>query len=300
MIMADLMNVLVTGSTGFIGSRLVNDLVKKNHEVSCLVHSDKPVHPQTKVIRDDLTKSNLVFSENFDVVYHLAAAWPGEKDKKLQRVNYDGSVNLFNAIQNRTKSLVYISGLGVFGDSKEKIIDERSPFNPNTKYAMMRLKSQKFLEDNCKKHGISFTVAYLGDVYGNGGWFTSMMLERLRKGSFRIPGSGLYYRSFVHVDDVSSSLISIIEKNAVDQSFVITDSNPVKFSEFVSYVSSKIGVKMPKTIPAFLAKAILGSDFVSLLTTSIKTSNSKISKIYNFRYPSFQNGVGSVLEELKF
>ncbi len=140
---------------------------------------------------------------------------------------------------------------------------------------------------------------YLGDVYGDGGWFKSVMIDRLKNGSFKIPGFGKYYRSFVHVDDVVSALISIAEKNQTNQSFVLTDSNPVMFLEFVSFVCSKLGVKTPGTIPIFLAKAILGSDFVSLLTTSVKASNSKISKICNLAYPSYQEGINSVISEIK-
>ncbi len=293
------MKVLVTGGAGFIGSNLVQVLVKNDHDVSCLVRSNKPNEPKIKLIKGDLTESNLSISDTFDVVYHLAAVWVGEKDKKIQKsVNYDGTVNLFNAIKDRTKTIVYVSGLGVFGDTKGKIIDENSKPNPNTDYAKIRLEAQNFLERKCTESGINFVVAYLGDVYGNGGWFTNMVLERLRKGAFRIPGSGKYYRSFVHVNDVSSALVSIIERNAINQSFIVTDSNPITFLEFINYVSKKVGVKQPGTIPAILAKAVLGSDFANLLTTSVKTSNSKILKICNFQYPSYEKGIDAVFSEL--
>ncbi len=293
------MKVLVTGGTGFIGSNLVSRLVKDGHEVTCIVRSTKTNDLPIKTIRGDLTESGLSISDDFDVVYHLAAAWVGEKDKKIQRkVNYDGTVNLFNAINKKTGSIVYVSGLGVFGDPKGNTIDENTKPNPNTDYAKIRLEAQNFLETKCKENGTKLAVAYLGDVYGNGGWFTNMMLERLRKGAFRIPGSGKYYRSFVHVDDVSSSLISIVKKNMYNQSFIVTDSNPVTFLEFVSYVCKKMGVKEPGTIPTILAKAVLGSDFANLLTTSIKTSNSKILKICDFQYPSYQKGVDAIFSEL--
>lgn len=291
------MKVLVTGGTGFIGTALVKHLVKNGYDVSCLVRSNKPIHPDVKIIKGDLTEP-LSIPDAFDVVYHLAAAWVGEKDKKIQRkVNYDGTVNLLNAVKDKTKSFVYVSGLGVFGDPKGKTIDENSKLQPNTDYAKIRLEAQNFLENKCKENGILFSVAYLGDVYGNGGWFTNMMLERLRKGAFRIPGSGKYYRSFVHVDDVSSALVLIAE-NAKNQSYVITDSNPVTFLEFTNYVCKKIGAKEPGTIPVILAKAVLGSDFANLLTISIKTSNHKILQICNLQYASYQQGIDAVFSEL--
>jgi len=293
--------VLVTGATGFIGGKLVERLVRRGDSVTALVRSDVFPISQVKVINGDLTYPDFVFpDEEYDVVYHLAAAWPGEKDKKIQKkVNYDGTVNLFSKVRDKTKFFVYVSGLGIFGDPKEKTIDESSAPNPNTEYAKIRLEAQRYLEDACKEQGIPFTVAYLGDVYGNGGWFKSMLIDRLKKGSFRIPGSGNYYRSFVHVDDVVSALVAIAEKNQANQSFVVTDSNPALFSEFLNFVCTNLGVKVPGTIPVLLAKAVLGSDFVNLLTTSIKTSNAKILKICDFIYLSYQDGINAVLSEIK-
>ena len=126
-----------------------------------------------------------------------------------------------------------------------------------------------------------------------------MMVERIRRNSFRVIGSGRYVRSFVHVEDAVSSLVAIAEKNQKGQAFVVADSNPVMFSEFVNYVCDKMYASRPGTVPSFLAKPALGSDFVTLLTTSVKASNSKVSKICSMLYPTYQEGVSSVLSEMK-
>ena len=295
------MKVLVTGGTGFIGSKLVDKLVNRGVLVTCLLRPGGISNPAAKTVIGDLTYPDFILSdEEYDVVYHLAAAWPGEKDKKiLKAVNYDGVVNLFSLVKDKAKLIVYVSGLGVFGNSGNDIIDENSSIKPDTQYAKLRLEAQKFLESNCKERGIAFSVAFLGDVYGNGGWFKNMLVERLKKGSFRIPGSGEYYRSFVHVDDVVSALESITEKNAVNQSFVVTDSTPVIFKDFVSMVCKELQVKEPGSIPMILAKAVMGSDFVNLLTTSIKTSNEKITKICDFAYKSYLEGIPATISEMK-
>jgi len=60
-----------------------------------------------------------------------------------------------------------------------------------------------------------------------------------------------------------------------------------------------LGLKHPGSVPIFLAKAILGGDFVKLLTTSIKTSNTKISKLCKFAYPSYKEGVEATISQLK-
>jgi len=294
------LKVLVTGATGFVGSKLVDKLVNRGASVTCLIRNGIS-NPATKTVKGDLTYPDFILpDEEYDVVYHLAAAWPGEKDKKiLKAVNYDGTVNLFSLLKEKTKFIVYVSGLGVFGNPRNNIVDENSPIKPHTEYAKIRLDAQKFLESNCKELGIAFSVAYLGDVYGNGGWFKNILVERLKKGSFRLPGSGEYYRSFVHVDDVVSALESIIEKNAINQSFVVADSTPVTFKDFVSLICKELGVKEPGSIPTILAKAVMGGDFVNLLTTSIKTSNNKITSICDFVYKSYVEGIPSIISEMK-
>ncbi|HJU13670.1 MAG TPA: NAD(P)-dependent oxidoreductase [Candidatus Nitrosotalea sp.] len=290
--------VLVTGATGFVGSRLVDRLVSRGEQVTSLVRQGKTAG--SKVVTGDLSYPDFDFDDSYDVVYHLAAVWPGEKDRKLQRrVNFDGTVNLFSKVRDKAKFFIYISGLGVFGDTKGNLIDENTKPSPHTEYAKIRLEAQEYLEENCRQYGIPFSVAYLGDVYGNGGWFKSMMVERLRRNSFKILGSGRYYRTLIHVDDAVSALVAMAEKNQTNQSFIVTDSSPVLFSEFVNYTCSKLGVAKPGTIPAFLAKAALGSDFVTLLTTSTKTSNAKVLNICKMSYPSYQEGVTAVISEMK-
>ena len=295
------MKLLVTGASGFIGSRLVKKLTENGHSVFGLIHENKPENSQFNIIQADLSDSNLsIPDEKFDAIFHLAALTPMEKNKKkLKKVNYDATVNFFEKIKDKTKFFIYVSGLGAFGDPGNKIIDEGSPLNPNTDYTKIRLDAQQYLEKKCKENSIHFTVVYLGEVYGNGGWFTSQIVSRLKKGSFRMPKGGEYYRCFVHVDDVVNGLITILEKKAFDQSFIITDSNPTLFKDFINYVCDKLEVKHPGGVPTFLAKSVMGGDFVKLLTTSIKTSNAKISKLYNLQYPSYKEGIDSFISNLK-
>jgi nucleoside-diphosphate-sugar epimerase len=295
------LKILITGASGFIGSRLATKLTEKGHSVIGLVHNNKIKNPVIETISADLTDVNFTIpNEKFDVVFHLAAATPMEKNKKtIKKVNFDGTVNLFSQIKDKTNFLVYISGLGVFGDPGDTVIDENTPMNPHTDYTKIRLEAQQYLETKCKNNSIYLLVVYLGEVYGNGGWFTSQIVNRLKKGSFRMPKSGEYYRCLVHVDDVVDSLIALAENKVHDESFIITDSNPVLFKDFINFTSDKLGVKHPGSIPTFLANTVLGGDFVKLLTTSIKTSNKKILKLYSFQYPSYKEGVESVISKIK-
>ena len=170
-------SVFVTGATGFIGSRLIESLVEK-YNVTSLVRKGKQSHPKSEQIVGDLTDSDLDVSiEDTDCVFHLASHTPMEKNKKiLQQVNLRGTKNLFGQIKDKTKSIIYISGLGVYGDPGDKIVDETFPYNPNTEFVKIRLQAQEFLEKNCQDLGINFSVIHFGDVYGPGGWFYDFLI----------------------------------------------------------------------------------------------------------------------------
>ncbi|MEK6930391.1 MAG: NAD(P)-dependent oxidoreductase, partial [Thermoproteota archaeon] len=230
-------SILVTGATGFIGSRLVSSLVEKKYRVSSLIRKGKSGHVKSKNMIGDLTDSKLDIPDTeFDYVFHLASHTPLEKNKKiLEKVNLEGTKNLFNHIKDKTKAITYISGLGVYGETQDGIVDESFPYNPNTDFVKIRLEAQRFLEKNCKELGINFTVIHFGDVYGSGGWFYEVLVKRLFKNTFRLPKDGNYYKAFLHVDDAVGSMVSILEKNAINETYIVADPTFVKFKEFVDF-----------------------------------------------------------------
>jgi len=281
--------ILVTGATGFVGARLAQKLKEQNADVTILVRK-KPENTPYKTIVGDLTDSNLHFDQSFDVVCHLASCTPLEKDKKiLHAVNYEGTRNLYSAVLG-AKLFVYVSGLAVF-DHKYKTITEETPKIHDTEFVKIRIDAQKFLEENCKNKGMDLVVAHLADiVYGNGGFFKLMISDRLSKETFRIPGDGKYMKNFIHVDDAACAISAIIQKGDKG-TYLLTDSTPVPFKEFVNYLADCMKVKRPKTVPAVLAKLVLSSDAINLLMRSTIASNKKIRQIYDFKFPSYKEGI---------
>ena len=292
-------SVLVTGATGFIGSRLVEELINKGYEVTSLIRKGKEGNLKSKIVYGDLTEKIDFKNLEFDCIFHLASHTPLEKNKKiLEKVNFDGTKKLFNEIKSKTKSIIYISGLGVYGETGEVVVDENQKYNPNTDFVKIRLDAEKYLKENSDKHKIDFAVVHFGDVYGPDGWFYEMLIKRLKKNTFRMPKGGKYYKGFVHVDDAVGSMIAVLENKRFNESFIVADSNPVTFKEFANFTADQINAKHPGSVPMFLAKAILGGDLIKLLTTSMKVSNKKISEIYEFKYSNYKEGIKQIISEL--
>lgn len=296
------MDVLVTGASGFIGSRLAGMLAAGGHSVTAVANRRVVTVPVARVVRGDVTDASslsaLASGGGWDVAYHLAAVTPLERSKRIQRrVNLGGAANLLEAIGGRAKHVVYASGLGVFGgaDDPGRVISEGTARDPDTGFARIRLDAERLLEEGCRASSAGFSAAYLGDVYGDGGWFAAQLIGRLRKGTFRMPKSGDYVRSFVHVDDAAGALAAIGEKRLLGESFVVVDSEPAPFRDFVNYAADRIGAKRPGGMPGLVARAVLGGDAARLLTSHTRASNEKLRGVAGIRFPTYREGLDAVL-----
>lgn len=325
---------LVTGASGFIGSRLVERLLEPSASssnpvgVTALVRRKKDqgrhrekipstspailADPRVVCVEGDLTvPASLNFSRanpdgtgNIDVVYHLAAVTPDSHASReaQRRVNRDGTVNLFEAVRGRAKRFVYASGLAVFEpaeDNTERTVSEESKKIADYEYVKIRLEAEDYLRQNCEKNGIDFTVLYFPDiVYGSAGTFRRVFLEQISKGKFRIPGSGDYYVNLIHLDDAVNILISAGSmREAANESFIVSDSEPAPFRDFVNFIADGLRVRHPGTVPLFLAKAAVGSELIKMLTRNVRASNNKIKGIYHFQYPSYRTGIPEVISK---
>lgn len=303
------MKVLVTGASGFIGSVLVDRLASNGHEVTCLIRDEakrSKFKQKVEFIIADITDREKLFQSmnniDVDALLHLAAINPLEKDRKIQkRVNVDGMRNVIDAsLRGNVRLFIYVQGTGVYGDTKGRWIDESTPKNPDTDFAKTRYEAEEMLWKAKEENGLNVSVAVLGDVYGPAGWFADIIVNKIRDGSFKIPGSGDYYRSFVHVDDAANALALIAEKNAKNTTYIISDDEPTPFAEFIYYTADRLSLKRPGKVPAFLAKTVLGGDMVKLLTYSVKAKNAKVKDELGLQlqYPTYREGVIDALQRL--
>lgn len=292
---------MITGSSGLIGSMLTN-LLNNNYNLVCLIRDSNNANQKinAKFIISDIRDEGLVDKLSgleIDTIYHLAALNPLFKDKKLQRsMNIDGMKNIIKiAKMLNVKTFIYAQGTGVFGT--KEYIDENTPREPDTEFSKIRLEAEQILLEASKDHNFKACIPILGDVYGYKGWFIDMIVNRLKNRTFKIPGSGEYYKSFVHVYDASNALKMLGENNK-EGHYIVCDDHPTKFKDFVYYTADRLGVKRPGNIPAFLARAVISGDMLKLLTRSIKASNAKLKNELNFklRFPEYKSGIDDILE----
>jgi len=253
------MTILITGGTGFIGSHLVRALLAKGKKVRVLVRKTSNTANLRKLnveifygSLDDIN-SLVEATKGIKTVYHLAAMLgsPEITYNQLYEVNVKGTENLIKACtKNKVKRFVLISSVAAMGPAKH-MADERTKCNPKTDYD----KTKYFSELVVKKSKLEWTIIRPTMVYGPGEIKNKAKMFRLiQKGMFFIIGNGKNLMSLVYVDNLVKGIVLAGEsKNAIRQTYILSDRNPYTMSEFITTIAKHEKVRVPFHIPVWFA-----------------------------------------------
>jgi UDP-glucose 4-epimerase len=226
------LRVLVTGGAGFIGSHIVESLVKKGAEVvvydnfsSGSMENLKHLEKDIKVVKGDILDYNKVLEacKGIDVISHQAAQLEITKciDDPIEdlKINTIGSLNVFNAaIRNDVKKIIYASSACVYGQARYIPQDENHPTNPNWQYGVSKLAVEKYANIYSNYYGIPMIGLRYSIVYGPREWYgrvLTVFLKRAMEGKLPVVWEGNQIRDFVYVDDVVSLHNLCIENDEV-------------------------------------------------------------------------------------
>lgn len=226
------MKVLVTGGAGFIGSHIVDGLVKLNHEVSIIDNlytgSEKNINKNAKFYRCDITNKEtlkLVFElERPQVVIHHAAQI--DVQTSLRRAKFDAKVNIGGTInileccrEFKVRKIVYPSSAAVYGDPKYLPIDENHPINPISFYGVSKHTPEHYIKIYSELYDIKYTIFRYANVYGERqgakgeGGVISIFIDKFLNGEAPVIfGDGDQTRDFIYVKDVAKANILAIDK----------------------------------------------------------------------------------------
>lgn len=283
------MKILVTGGAGFIGSHIVDALVKKRHEVVVIdnLSSGKKdyINPKASFYKMDIRFKNLknVFrKEKFDIVFHQAG------QKKLRYsvdhpiedadINIMGTLNLLEASRmHGVKKFIFASTAALYSEKgtlpykETDIIDTASP------YGLSKLTSEKYLEIYEKLHGLSYVALRYSNVYGprldaqGDSAAIAIFIDNLMKGKkVTIFGNGKQTRDFIYVDDVVEANLAAMKLKGSDIINVSTGkeismndtydiiAKELEVTKRAEYASAKAGDAMRSALSSTKAKRKLG------------------------------------------
>ena len=227
------MNILVVGGAGFIGSHIVDKILKKGDKPIILDNfstgRDINIPKGVVIYRKDIIDKaiNEIFKkEKVDAVCHLAAATvvPRSVKEPINDAmnNIIGMINLLeNCVKYGVKKFVFSStGGALYGDTNVLPTPEDHPTHPISPYGVSKLTGENYLYYYNKIHGLPVTILRYSNVYGprqdrkgEGGVVAIFIKMIMNNEQPTIFGTGKQTRDFVYVDDIARANMLAIEQN---------------------------------------------------------------------------------------
>lgn len=241
------MNILITGSTGFLGRFLIRRLLENGHHCRCLVRKTSNIQelPKSEYISfyyGDVTDRNSLkgICKNIDIVCHLASIMghigrlseTKKIKKKFYQINVEGVKNISQeALDSSIKKFIYISTTAAMGTIDRKIADENTPCQPLTLYQKTKYEAEKSLLDLFKQKNFPVVILRPSVFYGPGYVGDLLKLAKfIKKGIFFQVGKELNLTPAIHIEDAVQGIVLAIDKAPLGQVYIITSerSYPLK------------------------------------------------------------------------
>jgi len=220
------MNVLVTGGAGFVGSNLVERLVRDGTRVTVLddlftgKEQNLPRSDLVHFVKGSVTDEQLVVKlvRGADLVFHLAARNIVVSTKEPRQdfaVNIGGTLNVLLAARERTVKVVYTSSTSIYGNPKHLPIHEEDGINPLSPYATSKLAGENYCLSFYETYGLPTAVVRYSNVYGTRQspenpycGVISKFFDSVMKGEPpKIHGDGEQTRDFTYVTDAVEATV---------------------------------------------------------------------------------------------
>jgi UDP-glucose 4-epimerase len=271
--------IAITGSSGFVGSKLL--LALANHNLRLLVRSiDNKINYEQ--IECDFETNNIPddFFFGVSVVFHLAGIAHDIRDASdiehiYRRVNVDSTLRLAKlAVRSGVKKFVFVSSVKAGGSSlSKKCISETEQEKPEGIYGETKREAELKLLALGRESGMHISIirpslVYGPDFKGN----LALMFSGIKKGWFPpLPETGNKI-SMIHVDDLVRAIFLVAEdERANGEIFIVTDGIPHSSREIYNAMCSMIGKPIPKwSVPKLLF------DIATLINSNIKYKIDKL------------------------
>lgn len=252
------MVVLVTGATGFIGSRLCLAAMQRGHRVRAFGQENQPAEAaNARSLRSAGAELHLASVTDraavaravsgVDTVIHLAAAQheANVPDQRFWDVNVQGTRTVVEAaIEAGVTRFVHGSTIGVFGGRPGVTVHEDSPLEPTNIYGRTKLEGERIVLS--QRDRIEVLIARISETYGPGDRRLLKLFRGLRKGRFFLVGDGANLHHPIFIDDLLEGLLlSATVPAESGATFVLAGRDSVATREMVGSVARALGTTPP-------------------------------------------------------
>src|SRR5947207_1450864 len=247
--------ILVTGSSGFVGSAVSVALIRAGHVVrKASRQSDNTPDPapmewvQLPDLQGEIDWDPIV--AGVDVVVHLAAiAHRSDVDSEdYARANRLATASLARACQRHNiKRLIFMSSIGAqAGSAADHVVTEADEPSPVTAYDRAKLAA----EDEIRNSGVPFTILRPVIVYGPGAKANIALMIRIAALPVPLPFGAFHNRrSLVSIDNLAQAVVFCVDSSTTEnQTFIVADREPITFAEMLAALRQAQG-RSPGLVP---------------------------------------------------
>lgn len=260
------MRILVSGGAGFIGSYLVERLVKEGHEVTVIddlsngsLENLKSVKHKIKLIIDDVSSISARNTLNPQVIYALHCfprSLSFDNPQKDVRVNVIGTLNLLELAKRTKAKIVFASNTGIYGRVPYSYlpITEDCEDQPCTPYDLDKQVVEKYLKLYKETFNLEYVIFRFATVYGSrqkvsANWkpVVKQFLSQVSCGeTVTIDGDGSQTRDFIYVKDLVNALVKALEcKEASGETMILSTNKETSINKLFKMVCQVTGKNAP-------------------------------------------------------
>lgn len=235
--------VLITGASGFIGSRLRDALLATGSDVVAIRRSGSPPSKAGRSVEADYARvgdlERIMSAERPDYVLHVAGATKGSSYEDFQLANVMPTRNLLTALGREypdTKRFVLVSSLTSYGPSATSAPHrEENPPRPIEHYGASKLEAERVVED--ESAGVPWTIVRPSGVYGPADVDYFNLFKSAMQGWNVFFGNRDRCMSVIYVDDcVRGTLMAAQHGNSIGKGYFLTNDAEVTWEQFQSEI----------------------------------------------------------------
>ncbi len=279
------MYILITGATGFLGTKLIKKLLDKNYKIIAVVRKKKSIpkkilkNPNITWLKCNLEKETIKFSKNINIkaAFHLAGATSGKKlsKKEFLKKNEITTINFLKSIQLKTNRIIYTSSQVVYGNPGSLNISERFPLTKfPTPYSLSKINGEIQIKKSQEKFNNMSIILRLSGFIEGGGNIDYIIDCALKNKEILLYSKGSVRRDYMPVNNAIEVFVKCIDLKYNPQNLILNLGSGKALSSF--------------KIASIVCRALNSKSTIRLSTEKVQINDflldiDKSNKFFNLR-----------------
>ena len=302
--------IIVTGATGLIGRKLCSKLLEQGNEITIFTRNPEAAKKVMKGVKK-YVEWNYNYPEEWkdylnetDSVIHLAGTnlgakrWNNEFKKELFNSRIESTRQLVNIIkncENKPKSLITASAVGIYGDRADEVLIEKS--NTGKEFLSNLCSEWEKEAEKSEDQNVRRVSLRIGLVLSNEGGVLKKFLPPFKIFLGGPLGNGKQWFPWIHIEDLINIFIHTIETESLQGPLNIASPGIVRMNDFATSLGKVIQRPSFFQVPKIILKIAVG-EFANAIVSGQKVSVTKLlNSGYEFKFENLEDALRDLLKK---